>query len=94
MSNNAVWIQVKTADWAEWKDEAVGNSPDASWKAWVEEIKSWPGVEKIWSTSGQWDWIVKLTNDSSSWEGAKKIMWKLKEHKWVSDTNTWWSEEF
>lgn len=91
MSNSA-WIQVKTSDWAEWKDESKGNA-NADWKAWAAEIKSWKGVDGVWSTTGSWDWIVKLDDNSSDWNGAKEVMWKIKEHKWVSETNTWWGEQ-
>lgn len=91
----SAWIQVKMSDWSEWQGESNGESADSFWKKWASEIKNWPGVKSIWSSTGQWDWLIQLEEgEPSNWQNAKNIMWKLKKHNWVSDTLTWWSEEF
>lgn len=66
-----------------------GGWSDVSW----DEIKKWPEVEKVWSTTGTWDWWVKLKTSTDYIGTAEKIAWNLRKKPWVLDTQTWWAKE-
>jgi hypothetical protein len=66
-----------------------GKIAEAKW----DEVKNWAEVEKIWSTTGKWDWIVSLKSDKNDFDAAKKVAWALHKFPWVSETETWWSQE-
>ena len=51
------------------------------------------GVEKMWSTSGEWDWCIKLDQSHSSPEQTEMFVNQLRMADWVSHTQTsWWKE--
>ena len=65
------------------------NKPMADMNA----MAKWDGVESIWSTTGDWDWCVKLDSKSSSPEKAEAMVAKIREGHWASETKTsWWKE--
>ena len=64
-------------------------------KKWPElsSISKWDGVEQVWSTSGDWDWCVKLDKQSSTPEKAEAFVSKVRDGHWASATKTnWWKE--
>lgn len=64
-------------------------------KPWSElsGVSKWDGVEKIWSTTGDWDWCIKLDSKSSTPEKAEAFVSKIRDGKWASETKThWWKE--
>ena len=63
---------------------------DINW----DEIKKWAEVEGVWTTTGTWDWWIKLKpSKEANLDSAKKIVWQLRKKPWVSSTETWWSQE-
>lgn len=53
----------------------------------------WDGVESIWSTSGEWDWCVKLDSKSSTPEKTEALVSRMREGHWASETKTsWWKQ--
>lgn len=56
------------------------------------DVKSWAEVEYAWSTSGAWDWLLKLKGDIKSMDELEKLVFKLRSLGWVSDTRTWWAK--
>lgn len=66
-----------------------GHFNDAHW----DEVKSWPEVEKVWSTMGNWDWWVKLDSSVQAPTQIEALVADLRKKAWVSDTDTaWWKE--
>ncbi|KTD34558.1 hypothetical protein E3983_02915 [Legionella israelensis] len=66
-------------------------------KDWTDtdNVSKWPGVKEIWSTSGEWDWCIKLDKDHSSPEQTEKFVAKLRQADWVADTESnWWREVY
>ena len=64
-------------------------------KSWSElsNVAKWEGVENVWSTSGEWDWCIKLDNKSSSPEKAEEFVSKIRNGNWASETKThWWKQ--
>lgn len=63
---------------------------DVNW----DEVKKWPEVEKIWTTTGGWDWLIQLkpaqTQDADT---AQKVVWNLRKNPWIASTETWWSKQ-
>ncbi len=59
-------------------------------KSWTDTdtIKSWPGVDTIWSTTGEWDWCIKLDENHSTPEKTEEIAGKLRDADWVWDTRS------
>ncbi|MBA2648888.1 MAG: hypothetical protein H0U75_04665 [Legionella sp.] len=52
------------------------------------------GVQSLWSTSGDWDWCVKLDQSHSTPEETETFVKNLRKADWVASTNTsWWKEE-
>ncbi len=59
----------------------------------MKEMSSWKEIDSMWSTSGDWDWCVKLDSDNSTPEKAEAFTTRLRSGNWVSDTRTnWWRE--
>ena len=57
----------------------------------MNEMAKWEGVDKMWSTSGDWDWCVQLK--SSSPEDAEKMVMKMRKGQWATQTKTnWWKQ--
>ncbi|KTD75619.1 hypothetical protein [Legionella waltersii] len=51
------------------------------------------GVQNIWSTSGDWDWCVKLDSKHSTPDETSEFVKNLRKADWVADTKTsWWKE--
>lgn len=51
------------------------------------------GVRDVWSTSGEWDWCIKLDSKHSTPEETEQFVKQLRKADWVSDTKTsWWKE--
>lgn len=65
-----------------------GSFNKADWK----KVKGWKNIDKVWSTTGTWDWFIK-TKDNADWNGIKQLVWDLRNEPWVAATETWWSEE-
>lgn len=59
----------------------------------AKEMMKWEGVESMWSTTGDWDWCIKLDSKSSSPEKTEMFVARMREGKWATDTKTnWWKE--
>lgn len=59
----------------------------------MSAMSKWEGVESIWSTTGEWDWCVKLNTKSSSPENAEAMVAKMRAGHWASETQTnWWKQ--
>jgi hypothetical protein len=59
----------------------------------TDNVAKWPGVHQIWSTSGDWDWCIKLDQDNSSPEKTEQFVSKLRQSEWVANTeSSWWRE--
>lgn len=57
-------------------------------------ISKMPGVESLWSVTGEWDWCIKLDSQHSSPEQTETFVKNLRKADWVSQTNTsWWKRE-
>ncbi len=66
-------------------------------KEWTDTdtVSKWSGVEKIWSTSGDWDWCIKLDKDHSTPEKTEALVAKLRSTDWVANTeSSWWREVY
>ena len=59
-------------------------------KSWTDTqaVKSWPGVDTIWSTTGEWDWCIKLDEAHSTPEKTEDFAGKLRDSDWVWDTQS------
>lgn len=66
----------------------TGKINEAAWR----EVKKWGDVEQVWSTSGDWDWLVKLSSSVNDWDKVKKFVVTLREQPWVTETHTWWAQ--
>jgi len=65
-------------------------------KDW-DEIKQWPEVANLWSTTGggAWDWWLQLKPAQTNHiDNAAKVVWKLRKKQWIIDTETWWAKEW
>lgn len=61
----------------------------------TESVSKWSGVKNIWSTSGDWDWCIKLDKDHSSPEKTEAFVAKLRDAEWVANTESnWWREVY
>lgn len=59
----------------------------------MNTMAKWDGVEKMWSTSGDWDWCIKLDQKSSTPEKAEAFVARMREGHWATETQTnWWKE--
>jgi hypothetical protein len=59
----------------------------------MNAMAKWDGVEKMWSTSGDWDWCVKLDQKMSSPEQAEAFVARMRAGQWATETQThWWKE--
>lgn len=59
----------------------------------MSKMMKWEGVENMWSTSGEWDWCVKLDAKSSTPEKAEAVVARMREGNWASETQThWWKQ--
>jgi len=58
MSKN-IFIQIKSNS---------GNN----WQEWVKQIKSWEWVDRAWTCSGEWDWLLKVdAKNIANWDELK-----------------------
>lgn len=64
--------------------------------AWSDSsaIAKMSGVQSLWSTSGDWDWCIKLDQKHSTPEETADFVKNLRKNsEWVVDTKTsWWKE--
>lgn len=59
----------------------------------ADKVSKWPGIKKIWSTSGDWDWLIQLDKDYSTPEKTEELVSKLRQADWVANTESnWWRE--
>lgn len=59
----------------------------------MDTMSKWEGVESIWSTTGDWDWCVKLETKSSSPEKAEAMVERMRQGNWATETKTnWWKQ--
>lgn len=64
-------------------------------KPWsdLNSMMKWDGVEKMWSTTGEWDWCIKLDMKSSTPEKTEEFVNRMRDGHWASATKThWWKE--
>lgn len=64
-------------------------------KPWsdLSAMMKWDGVEKMWSTTGDWDWCIKLDKNSSTPEKTEAFVNRMREGSWATSTKTnWWKE--
>lgn len=52
----------------------------------MDQMSKWAGVDKMWSTTGDWDWCLLL--NSSSPEEAEKFVMKMRDGNWATETKT------
>lgn len=56
-------------------------------------MKKMMGVEKMWSTSGDWDWCIQLDAKHSTPEQTEMFVSQLRNSPWVAETKTnWWKQ--
>lgn len=61
----------------------------------TDGVSNWPGVNKIWSTSGDWDWCIKLDEEHSNPEKTEAFVANLRQSDWVANTESrWWREVY
>ncbi|KTD63327.1 hypothetical protein [Legionella shakespearei] len=63
--------------------------------AWSDSssIAKMSGVQSLWSTSGDWDWCIKLDPKHSTPEETAVFVKNLRNADWVAETKTsWWKE--
>ena len=61
----------------------------------TDEISKWSGVNKIWSTSGEWDWVIKLNEDHSTPEKTEEFVSNIRNIEWIADSSSkWWKEVY
>ena len=78
------------ADW----NSVVFLKTKGSWTD-TENVKQWAGVKEIWSTSGDWDWAIKLDKNHSTPEKTEEFVSKLRDAEWVANTESnWWREVY
>lgn len=59
----------------------------------MNQMSKWDGVENMWSTSGDWDWCIKLDMNSSTPEKTEAFVNKMRTGQWATQTKTqWWKE--
>lgn len=59
----------------------------------LQEMMKWDGVESMWSTSGKWDWCIKLDKGMSTPEKTEAFVARMRDGKWATETQTnWWKE--
>ncbi len=75
--NNYWWVQVKGS-----------NSLSDGWSA----LKEWPEVAEVYTTSGDWDYLVKFKSNLDNAQ-FKSAAWRLRSQQWVRDSASWWSEK-
>ena len=66
-------------------------------KEWTDTdtVSKWSGVEKIWSTSGDWDWCIKMDKAHSNPDQTEELVARLRSTDWVANTeSTWWREVY
>lgn len=56
------------------------------------QVHKWAEVDQVWSTSGDWDWMLKLKDTVKSMDDLEKLVFKLRGLGWVSETRTWWAK--
>ncbi|MBA2656929.1 MAG: hypothetical protein H0U70_08065 [Tatlockia sp.] len=64
-------------------------------KSWddLNMISKWEGVESMWSTTGDWDWCIKLDSKMSTPEQTQAFVARMREGHWATETRTnWWKE--
>lgn len=65
---------------------------DKSWSD-ICSMSKWEGVEDMWSTTGEWDWCIKLDSKCSTPEKAEEFVNKMRQGHWAKDTQThWWKQ--
>lgn len=70
--------------------KGTGAFGDVNW----DEIKKWPEVEAVWTTTGTWDWWVKLKPaKETQLDTVEKLVWNLRKKPWVAATETWWAKQ-
>ncbi|KTD47994.1 hypothetical protein Lqui_2258 [Legionella quinlivanii] len=56
-------------------------------------MSKWDGIENMWSTTGDWDWCIKLDSKSSSPEKTEEFVNRMREGHWATQTKTnWWKQ--
>lgn len=59
----------------------------------MNAMAKWEGVEGMWSTTGDWDWCIKLDQKSSSPEKTEAFVARMRDGHWATETKThWWKE--
>lgn len=64
-------------------------------KDWSDSksLSKMKGIQSMWSTSGDWDWCIKLDSKHSTPEETASFVKELRHADWVSETKTsWWKE--
>lgn len=64
-------------------------------KPWADmkSMLKWDEVDGMWSTTGDWDWCIKLNSKSSSPEKTEEFINRMRDGKWATETKTnWWKE--
>ncbi len=64
-------------------------------KDWTDTdaVSKWPEVQEIWSSSGDWDWWIKLKPEHSTPQKTEEIVAKLRRQEWVANTQSNWVRE-
>ena len=63
-----------------------GSLNATDWQA----VKAWAAVEKVWSSSGHWDYEVELSSAIQAQDELEKTVFEIRALSWVDDTQTHW----
>lgn len=56
-------------------------------------MAKWEEVDRMWSTSGEWDWCVQLKPKNSSPEMTETVVNRMRDGQWANETKTqWWRQ--
>lgn len=59
----------------------------------MNQMAKWEGVKSMWSTTGDWDWCIKLDMKMSSPEKTEAFVARMRDGHWATETQThWWKE--
>ena len=67
-----------------------GSLNETHWSA----IKEWAGVERVWSTMGEWDFWVGFDSSVASQDQIESAVFELRKESWVGMTSTTWVKEW
>lgn len=59
----------------------------------MNALAKWEGVMDMWTTTGDWDWCIKLDPKMSSPAKTEEFVNRMRQGNWASATKTnWWKQ--